>query len=440
MINFNLSATFNVVRILFKPSICLPHHTVSNFNDLPIPLDKALQREGRAATDIRAVVLDKDDCFAYPDQNEVYPDYKDKFEALQNAYPGRRLLIVSNTAGAQSWDPKLKLAVEVEKNTGVSVLSHSVKKPGCGREIMEYFKQHPETGVTHPSQIAVVGDRLTTDMMLANMMGGWGFWIRDGVIPLKKKSFVSIFVLLIHIQIAVSNAKQFSRIERPLSAFLMARGVVAMDPRSPFEEHFTVLRCLTPTATTGDMGGKTWNKAEELIFWRTIIPQSPQAANMSDRLKSWNQCAAIMQEMMGRPKRRIYTKTMLYEHYYQNIKTRRHSPQARPFVREHMQELEKNLQARDEVLGPSTPERNPRPESRQQDKAMASTDEVASHDCTPDNTDKTTSSSSGGCSPFEALLIATNLDHGRAISADSSYADCSLSSISVISASEVRDF
>jgi phosphatidylglycerophosphatase GEP4 len=76
MINFNLSATFNIVRILFKPSICLPHHTVSNFNDLPIPLDKALQREGRAATDIRAVVLDKDDCFAYPNQNEVYPDYK----------------------------------------------------------------------------------------------------------------------------------------------------------------------------------------------------------------------------------------------------------------------------------------------------------------------------------------------------------------------------
>lgn len=101
---------------------------------------------------------------------------------------------------------------------------------------MEYFKQHPETGVTHPSQIAVVGDRLTTDMMLANMMGGWGFWIRDGVIPLKKKSFVSVFVLVIHLQIAISNAEQFSRIERPLSAFLMARGVVAMDPRSPFEE------------------------------------------------------------------------------------------------------------------------------------------------------------------------------------------------------------
>jgi HAD superfamily phosphatase (TIGR01668 family) len=113
------------------------------------------------------------------------------FEALKAAYPGRRLLIVSNTAGARSWDPKLKLAAAVTASTGVEVLSHSVKKPGCGPEIMDYFRKHPETGVTHPSQIAVVGDRLTTDMMLANMMGGWGFWVKDGVIPLKKKSIVS---------------------------------------------------------------------------------------------------------------------------------------------------------------------------------------------------------------------------------------------------------
>lgn len=66
---------------------------------------------------------------------------------------------------------------------------------------MDYFKQHPETGVTDPSHIAVVGDRLTTDMMLANMMGGWGFWVKDGVIPLKQKSLVSLdcaFCLYVH--------------------------------------------------------------------------------------------------------------------------------------------------------------------------------------------------------------------------------------------------
>lgn len=75
MFNFNLSASFNVVKILFKPGICLPHQTVPTFGELPIPLDKSLQRDGRAVQ-IKAVVLDKDDCFAYPDTNEVYEPYK----------------------------------------------------------------------------------------------------------------------------------------------------------------------------------------------------------------------------------------------------------------------------------------------------------------------------------------------------------------------------
>lgn len=115
---------------------------------------------------------------------------KQRFEELKAAYPGRRLLIVSNTAGATSYDRTLALSKELEQATGLTVLSHSTKKPGCGSEIMDYFKKHPETGVSHPSQIAVVGDRLTTDMMLANMMGGWGFWVKDGVVAAEKKSGV----------------------------------------------------------------------------------------------------------------------------------------------------------------------------------------------------------------------------------------------------------
>lgn len=110
---------------------------------------------------------------------------------MRTEYPGRKLLIVSNTAGALSYDKDRKLASEVERSTGVTVLSHAVKKPGCGDEIMNYFRQHPETGVTGPHQIAIVGDRLSTDMMLANMMGSWGIWVKGGVVPLKQKSVVS---------------------------------------------------------------------------------------------------------------------------------------------------------------------------------------------------------------------------------------------------------
>ncbi|KAK8859302.1 HAD-superfamily phosphatase [Apiospora arundinis] len=187
--NLNLSGALNVFKLLTKPSLCLPHATVSTFNDLPVPLDQAFEKHGKKV-EIKAVVLDKDDCFAYPETNQIHPPYVERFRQLQKEYPGRKLLIVSNTAGAMSHDKDGKLAVELEEITGSTVLSHRAKKPGCKDEIMAYFKKHPETGVTHPSQVAIVGDRLMTDMMLANMMGSWGMWIKDGVAPLSKKSVV----------------------------------------------------------------------------------------------------------------------------------------------------------------------------------------------------------------------------------------------------------
>ncbi|KAK3299391.1 mitochondrial PGP phosphatase [Chaetomium fimeti] len=213
--NLNLSASLNIFKLLAKPSLCLPHATVATFDDLPIPLNKAFAKNDKPA-DIRAVVLDKDDCFAIPDHNEVHEPYKCRFEALRAAYPGRRLLIVSNTAGATSYDVGGKLASAVNASTGVNVLSHAVKKPGCGDEILSYFRQHPETGVTSPHQIAIVGDRLATDMMLANMMGSWGIWVKNGVVPLEQKSI-------------------FSRIERRLGPYLLSRGYSAPEPSSPFE-------------------------------------------------------------------------------------------------------------------------------------------------------------------------------------------------------------
>jgi phosphatidylglycerophosphatase GEP4 len=55
--------------------------------------------------------------------------------------------------------------------------------------VLSYLRNAPDTGVTHPSQVAIVGDRLFTDVMMANMMGSYGFWIRDGVV--EEKGLVS---------------------------------------------------------------------------------------------------------------------------------------------------------------------------------------------------------------------------------------------------------
>lgn len=50
---------------------------------------------------------------------------------------------------------------------------------------MTYFRNHADAQVTDASQVAIVGDRLFTDIMMANMMGSYGFWIKDGVVEEK---------------------------------------------------------------------------------------------------------------------------------------------------------------------------------------------------------------------------------------------------------------
>lgn len=74
-LNLNLSASLNIFKLVARPALCLPQQTISTFADLPIPLDSNLRKQGTKA-DIRAVVLDKDDCFAYPHAHEVYKPYR----------------------------------------------------------------------------------------------------------------------------------------------------------------------------------------------------------------------------------------------------------------------------------------------------------------------------------------------------------------------------
>ncbi len=115
---------------------------------------------------------------------------QDKFQRLREAYPGSRLLVVSNSAGTGD-DPDGHEADMLVSATGVEVLRHPTKKPGCGSQIMKYFLNRPGTGVTKRSHVAIVGDRLSTDIMMANINGFWGLWVKDGVVP--SKSLVSIW-------------------------------------------------------------------------------------------------------------------------------------------------------------------------------------------------------------------------------------------------------
>lgn len=47
---------------------------------------------------------------------------------------------------------------------------------------MAYFRNNKDSGVSSPQHVAIVGDRLFTDVMMANMMGSYAIWVRDGVV------------------------------------------------------------------------------------------------------------------------------------------------------------------------------------------------------------------------------------------------------------------
>lgn len=72
----NVSATLNVIRLIQNPSLCLPQASIPNFNHLPIPLSTAFVSRHGGKVDIRAVVLDKDNCFAKPKENVVHKPYE----------------------------------------------------------------------------------------------------------------------------------------------------------------------------------------------------------------------------------------------------------------------------------------------------------------------------------------------------------------------------
>lgn len=171
----NFSGTFNALRVLYSPSLFLPQTVIPNFGKLPVPIPP-----GPSNKPVRVVVLDKDNCFAEPHSDEVWPDYKEKWQQLRKQYPGNQLLIVSNTAGSKD-DSGNNQARALERNTGVKVFHHSLKKPGCHSEILSYVRA--QELVESPDEIAVIGDRLMTDVLMANLMHARSVWVRDGVIP-----------------------------------------------------------------------------------------------------------------------------------------------------------------------------------------------------------------------------------------------------------------
>lgn len=63
----NISGTINALRLLKRPQIVVPNLVVPTFAALSIPLPFA---------GVRGIVLDKDNCFAKPNELRVFAEYE----------------------------------------------------------------------------------------------------------------------------------------------------------------------------------------------------------------------------------------------------------------------------------------------------------------------------------------------------------------------------
>lgn len=221
MLNTNLQAFNLTVSTLLKtPSHLLPNLTISTFLDLPEQLGPHLHPSSTSSSSsstikttatatsqkpthpsIRALVLDKDNTLCPPNTTTLPKAYMDKLERLRTSPTSpfnqtrnpHGILIVSNTAGsrpryeaeAQDLESRLKhlqipvfRVVAPDGNSGESK-EPKKRKPFCGEQVMGWFRERGV--VSNADEVAVVGDRLGTDVLMAAQMGAWSVWCKDGV-------------------------------------------------------------------------------------------------------------------------------------------------------------------------------------------------------------------------------------------------------------------
>ncbi|EEH21199.1 hypothetical protein PABG_03430 [Paracoccidioides brasiliensis Pb03] len=224
-LNPNLPAFNLAISTLFRnPSLFVPNLTIPTFLQLPeenlgahlapssyfsTPTNDANRHD--SPPKIHALVIDKDNTLTPPESLIIPPTYLEKLKKLRtnpsspfnmdrNPYG---ILIVSNTAGSnpsnslyeeearhlESILSHLRIpvfrsgvpvgAVRSNESSKTPPKCHPLKKPFSYPAILAHLRA--QNVVSSPDEIAVVGDRLGTDVIMAGLMGSWSIWTKKGV-------------------------------------------------------------------------------------------------------------------------------------------------------------------------------------------------------------------------------------------------------------------
>lgn len=191
-VNANYTPTSLLLPFLTHQSerpLALPHLTVPDI--------RWVDWAALAAAGFQGCVFDKDNTLTVPYSLQLHPRAKDGLAACMEAFDGR-VVLYSNSAGLEQFDPEGVEARTLEVALGVPVLRHREKKPAGGPEDMErhfgcadglFAASSRETwpGIrpfllftcaplcSHRScgahRLVMVGDRYLTDIVFGNRNG-----------------------------------------------------------------------------------------------------------------------------------------------------------------------------------------------------------------------------------------------------------------------------
>ncbi|KAH9485605.1 Phosphatidylglycerophosphate phosphatase 1, chloroplastic [Psilocybe cubensis] len=157
----NIPALLVPFQLSIFPRLVIPALVVHDIRQVDF---QALRRAG-----YRGAIFDKDNCLTLPHKDTLIPELQEAWKSCKETFGERNVLIVSNSAGTHL-DAGGIQAESVSHHLGVPVLSHKAMKPAysCITAIRGYFKSLPDP--VEDNELIVVGDRVFTDLVLANRM------------------------------------------------------------------------------------------------------------------------------------------------------------------------------------------------------------------------------------------------------------------------------
>ncbi|GJJ08532.1 hypothetical protein Clacol_002750 [Clathrus columnatus] len=242
---FNISGILAAFQSVIHPRLLIPNMIVKDIRCLDF---RAFSQAG-----FKRVVIDKDNCLTLPHDDSIIPELKVSWDELKLEFDPSNILIVSNSAGS-SQDAAGLAAESINCNLGVPVLRHTGMKPS--HEIVHHIR-HYFACTSHPiidsKYLLVIGDRVFTDVVLANRLGAFSVLVsRDWTRTIKGR-----FIYIAE-QAAVKMArKRLSQPQEPVSQFLKTTKI-------------------NPSKVVLNYSGSTWTWVGRALGWGHNTGKSPK--------------------------------------------------------------------------------------------------------------------------------------------------------------------